>query len=158
MKKIVTLKELLKIRSSAKKEKKKVVFTNGCFDILHLGHIKYLKKAKQLGDILIVGLNSDASVKKLKGKQRPILPQKDRAEILSSLWFVDYVIIFSQTTPFELISKLVPDILVKGGDYKIKDIVGRDIVERNGGKVVTIPEVKGKSTRGIIRVIVERYC
>jgi rfaE bifunctional protein nucleotidyltransferase chain/domain len=158
MKKIVSLKELLKIRLQAKKEKKKVVFTNGCFDLLHLGHIKYLRKAKELGDILIIGLNSDSSVRKLKGEKRPILPQKDRAEILSSLEFVDYVVIFNEDTPFELISKIIPDVLVKGGDYKIKDIVGRDVVKRNGGKVVTIPEVRGKGTRNIIQVIIERYC
>jgi len=157
MKKIVQLEELVQIRNKAKKENKKVVFTNGCFDLLHRGHIEYLKKAKHLGDILIIGLNSDSSVRKIKGKGRPILNQKDRASILASLQFVDYVCIFNDLTPIELISKLHPDYLVKGGDWKIKDIVGKDIVKSHGGKVLCIKMVKGKSTKNIIQTIVKRF-
>jgi len=133
-----------------------VVFTNGCFDLLHRGHIEYLKKAKKLGDILIVGLNSDSSVKKIKGEGRPIQGQADRAVILASLYFVDYVCIFNELTPLKLISKLIPDILAKGGDWKVKDIVGKDIVESHGGKVLSIKMVKGKSTRNIIQTILKK--
>jgi len=142
-----------------------VVFTNGCFDLLHVGHIKLLKKSKSLGDILIVGLNSDSSIKKLnrepsrrdKDDKRPILPQKDRAEILAGLESVDYVCIFNEQTPLRLIRKIQPDVLVKGGDYKMTEIVGREEVSKYGGKVVTVPLYKGKSTTGIIRSIVKRY-
>ena len=142
-----------------------MVFTNGCFDLLHVGHIKLLKKSKSLGDILIVGLNSDSSIKKLnrepsrrdKDDKRPILPQKDRAEILAGLESVDYVCIFNEQTPLRLIRKIQPDVLVKGGDYKMTEIVGREEVSKYGGKVVTVPLYKGKSTTGIIRSIVKRY-
>jgi len=157
MGKIVKLQELIQIRKKAKKENKKVVFTNGCFDLLHRGHIEYLKKAKKLGDILIVGLNSDSSVKKIKGEGRPIQGQADRAVILASLYFVDYVCIFNELTPLKLISKLIPDILAKGGDWKVKDIVGKDIVESHGGKVLSIKMVKGKSTRNIIQTILKKF-
>ena len=157
MGKIVKLEELIQIRKKAREQNKKVVFTNGCFDLLHRGHIEYLKKAKRLGDILIVGLNSDSSVRKIKGKGRPIQKQADRAAILASLYFVDYVFIFSELTPFKLISKLIPDILVKGGDWKVKDIVGKGIVESHGGKVLSIKMVKGKSTRNIIQTILKRF-
>jgi D-beta-D-heptose 7-phosphate kinase/D-beta-D-heptose 1-phosphate adenosyltransferase len=157
MGKIVKLEELIQIRKKAKKENKKVVFTNGCFDLLHRGHIEYLKKAKKLGDILIVGLNSDSSVKKIKGEGRPIQGQADRAVILTSLYFVDYVCIFNELTPLNLISKLIPDILAKGGDWKVKDIVGKDIVESHGGKVLSIKMVKGKSTRNIIQTILKKF-
>lgn len=157
MGKIVKLQELIQIRKKAKKENKKVVFTNGCFDLLHRGHIEYLKKAKRLGDILVVGLNSDSSVRKIKGKGRPIQKQADRAAILVSLYFVDYVFIFNELTPFKLISKLIPDVLVKGGDWKVKDIVGKDMVESQGGKVLSIKMVKGKSTRNIIQTILKRF-
>ena len=157
MKKIVNINELKRIRESVKGEGKKVVFTNGCFDILHRGHIDYLEKAKKLGHILIVGLNSDESVKKIKGEKRPIVPQDDRALVLSALGCVDYVCIFNQETPEELIKKLIPDVLVKGGDWEKENIVGKEIVEKNGGKVFTIPEVKGKSTKKIIQTIIDRY-
>ena len=155
--KTVNLNELIDVRERAKKEGKKVVFTNGCFDILHRGHIDYLEKAKKLGDILIVGLNSDNSVTKIKGKNRPIVPEDDRASVLSALSCVDYVCIFDQEIPEELIRKLTPNVLVKGGDWEKENIVGRDIVEESGGQVVTIPEVEGKSTQNIIRTIVDRY-
>ncbi|MCJ7458823.1 MAG: D-glycero-beta-D-manno-heptose 1-phosphate adenylyltransferase [candidate division Zixibacteria bacterium] len=157
MGKIVKLQGLIRIRRKARKVNKKVVFTNGCFDLLHRGHIEYLKKAKKLGDILIVGLNSDSSVRKIKGQGRPIQKQADRAAILASFYFVDYVCIFSELTPLKLISALIPDILVKGGDWKVKDIVGKGIVESHGGKVLSIKMVKGKSTRNIIQTILDRF-
>lgn len=154
---LISLNKLITIRKKAKNQKEKVVFTNGCFDILHTGHIRFLKKAKKLGDILIVGLNSDSSVKKIKGKERPIVNQRDRAEILSNLVTVDYVCLFDEETPHHLISVLIPDILVKGADYRKKDIVGKNIVESNKGKVVRIKLVQGKSTRNIINTILRRY-
>jgi len=126
---------------------KKIIFTNGCFDLLHRGHIEYLRKAKELGDILIVGLNSDNSVKKLKGKSRPITNQNDRAEILSSLEFIDFVVIFNEETPYNLIKSIKPDVLVKGGDYKVQNIVGREFAK----KTHIIDFVNGYSTTGIIK-------
>ncbi|MFN3550478.1 MAG: D-glycero-beta-D-manno-heptose 1-phosphate adenylyltransferase [Endomicrobiia bacterium] len=146
---IVSLKKLKNIISKLKKEEKKIVFTNGCFDILHLGHITLLKKAKSYGDVLIVGLNSDNSVKKLKGEQRPILTQDERAKILDSIKYVDYVVIFDELTPYKLITELKPDILVKGGDYKLKDIVGFGIIP----KIIRVKLVKGKSTTNILEKI-----
>jgi rfaE bifunctional protein nucleotidyltransferase chain/domain len=134
---------------------KKVVFTNGCFDILHIGHVTYLEKAARLGDILVIGLNSDASVSALKGPSRPVNNENDRAGILSALKFVDYVSVFDEDTPFELVSAIMPDIIVKGGDYTPETIVGADIVTQNGGDVVVIPLVEGKSTTNIIRKINE---
>ncbi len=154
---VVNLNELIKIRQKAKRENKEVVFTNGCFDILHRGHVEFLRRAKKLGDILVVGLNSDASVKKIKGRKRPIVNQGDRALILSNLLPVDYVCLFGEETPYNLISALLPDVLVKGADYRKKDVVGRDIVESSGGKVVNLRLVKGKSTKTIIRTILGRY-
>ena len=129
---------------------KKIVFTNGCFDILHVGHKRYLQQAATLGDILVVGVNSDDSVRHLKGPSRPVNNEQDRAEILCAFGFVDYVVIFSEDTPYELIKKIQPDILVKGGDYKLENVVGSDIVENRGGKVEIIPFVDGKSTTNII--------
>lgn len=157
MDKVIDTDELVKISKRAKTDKNKVVFTNGCFDILHRGHVHYLEKAKQLGEVLIVGLNSDESVKKIKGEKRPIVPQDDRAFVLSALDCVDYVCIFDEGTPEELIKKLMPDVLVKGADWEKEDIVGKDIVEKSGGQVVTIPEVEGKSTKNIIQTIIDRY-
>lgn len=127
-----------------------VVFTNGCFDILHAGHVQYLKAARELGDKLIVGLNSDESVRRIKGEGRPVNSQEDRAEILRSLSFVDRVEIFDEDTPLELIKKVKPDILVKGGDYSADEVVGKDEVEANGGKVVILPFLEGKSTTSVI--------
>ncbi len=129
---------------------KTIVFTNGCFDILHSGHVFYLNEAKKLGDILVVGVNSDASVKRLKGKDRPINTASDRMLLLAALESIDYVVEFEEDTPLELIKKICPNILVKGGDYKVEDIVGNDIVTENGGIVMTIPFVKGKSTTNVI--------
>ena len=132
---------------------KKIVFTNGCFDILHVGHKRYLQKAATLGDLLIVGVNSDTSVKRLKGPSRPVNNEQDRAEMLSAMGFIDYVVIFDEDTPYELIKKIQPDVLVKGGDYKPEEVVGRDIVEARGGKLELISFVEGKSTTNIINKI-----
>jgi D-beta-D-heptose 7-phosphate kinase/D-beta-D-heptose 1-phosphate adenosyltransferase len=132
---------------------KKIVFTNGCFDILHIGHIKYLRQAAALGDVLVVGLNSDASVRRLKGQSRPINSQDERACLLSALEFVDYIIVFDEDTPHALISALMPDVLVKGGDYAPDRVVGADVVEQNGGRLVLIPLVDGKSTTAIVEKI-----
>ncbi len=148
---LVSLPALQKIVRRLKKKRKKIVFTNGCFDLLHAGHISLLRKAKSLGDVLIVGLNTDRTVRKLKGKGRPIVPEKDRALVLSSLRDVDYVVLFSEPTPQNLIQKLSPDVLVKGADYKNSQIVGADWVLSNGGKVVRIPLVKGKSSTSFLR-------
>lgn len=134
----------------------KIVFTNGCFDVLHAGHVEYLAKARKLGDRLVVGINSDASVKRLKGSLRPINNLSDRTLLLSALESVDYIIPFEEDTPLEIIKKVMPDILVKGGDYQLNEIVGADFVTENGGTVVTIPFVEGKSTTGIIRRIQEK--
>ena len=131
----------------------KIVFTNGCFDILHVGHVDYLRKAADLGDILVVGLNSDESVHKLKGASRPINNQDDRAEVLSALSFVDYIAIFNEDTPLDLIKAIQPDVLVKGADYQPEEIAGRKEVEGRGGKLVLIPFVEGKSTTNIIKKI-----
>jgi rfaE bifunctional protein nucleotidyltransferase chain/domain len=129
---------------------KKIVFTNGCFDIIHRGHIEYLSKAADLGDILVIGLNTDSSVKKLKGENRPVQDQYSRALILASLAFVHLVVFFDEDTPYNLIKLVQPDILVKGGDYKIEEIVGYDIVKKRNGKVVTIDFVEGFSTTNIL--------
>jgi len=154
---IVSLDELKKIRESYKKKSKKVVFTNGCFDLIHSGHVDYLIKARNLGDYLIVGLNTDDSVRRIKGEKRPILNQNERAFILSSLKPVDFVCLFDEDTPAKIIGELIPDILIKGSDWSIDKIVGRDIVEENGGKVVTIDFVNNQSTSNIINTILERY-
>lgn len=154
---IVTREEIKKIRAELKEQNKKVVFTNGCFDIIHSGHVDYLVKAKQLGDILIVGLNTDASVKRIKGDKRPILKQDERAFIVSNLKPVDYVTFFDEDTPAEIIADLIPDILVKGADWSIDKIVGRDVVESNGGEVKTIEFVNDQSTSKIIQTILSRY-
>jgi len=129
------------------------VFTNGCFDILHAGHVQYLEQAKKLGDILVVGLNSDASVRRLKGENRPINKQEDRALVLAALEFVDYIIIFEEDTPYELIKIVNPDVLVKGGDWKETDIIGADIVQAKGGTVLSLPLRPGLSTSKIIEEI-----
>lgn len=137
----------------AKQKENKIVFTNGCFDILHVGHVRYLRESKKLGDILIVGMNSDDSVRRLKGDSRPVNCEDDRAELLCALECVDYVSIFDEDTPFELISTIIPDIITKGGDYNPDQIVGADIVAQNGGKVVVINYVEGKSTSKVIEKI-----
>ncbi len=145
--------EINNIVNELKKRGKRIVFTNGCFDILHAGHIKLLKKAKKLGDVLIVGINKDKSIKKIKGKDRPIMDEKQRIEIISAIEFVDYVVPFGDTTPEKLIKMIKPDIIVKGGDYKKDEVVGKDIVEKYGGKVYIFPLVKNISTTKIINKI-----
>ncbi len=146
---------LIELVSAAHSRGEKVVFTNGCFDILHYGHAKYLQQAKAKADILVVGVNSDASVRKLKGSLRPLISQKFRALMVAALESVDYVVIFPQETPLEIIKLLKPDVLVKGGDWKEERIVGADFVKRSGGKVCSIKFVPGFSTTGIIRKIVK---
>lgn len=136
---------------------KKIVFTNGCFDIMHIGHVRYLQEAAKMGDVLVVGLNSDASVKRLKGPDRPINSELERAEMLCALGCVDYVVIFEEDTPLELIKKIQPDILVKGGDYSNKYVIGTNEVEERGGRLVLIPFVEGKSTTNIIKKIQHEY-
>lgn len=130
---------------------KKIVFTNGCFDLLHVGHVRYLQEARKLGDILVVGVNSDASTRRLKGPTRPVQIEADRAEILAALSCVDYVVIFEEDTPLRLIETVLPDILVKGGDWKIDQIVGADFVLTRGGQVLSLQFVDGKSTTSIIQ-------
>lgn len=147
--KILSLDNSIIILNEAKTRKKKIVFTNGCFDILHLGHIDYLSKAADLGDFLVIGINTDASVKKLKGENRPINNEAARAALLASLFFVDLVIYFSEDTPYNLIKIIEPDVLVKGGDYKEKEIVGYDIVTAKKGVVKIIDFLKGYSTTSI---------
>lgn len=149
--------ELGRIRQQLREKKEKVVFTNGCFDILHRGHVEYLTKAKALGDVLVVGVNTDDSVHRLKGPGRPIVSQDDRARIVSSLAAVDYVCLFEEDTPLKIITSLVPDVLVKGADWKVDEVVGRDVVEDAGGTVVTIEFVPMKSTTEIIRTILDRF-
>lgn len=136
--------------SHYKKQNKKIVFTNGCFDLLHIGHVTYLEEAKKQGDILIVGINSDASVKQLKGPTRPIQNETDRSEILAALKAVDHTVIFTEETPLNLIKRVRPDVLVKGGDWKIDQIVGSDFVMSYGGQVKSLNFVAGKSTTSII--------
>lgn len=149
--------ELRKIVEGLKSEGKQIVFTNGCFDLLHVGHIRYLEKAKKLGDILIVGVNSDRSVRMIKGPERPILPEEERAEVLSGLGCIDYITLFDEPTPLELIAQLQPHVLVKGGDWTKETTVGKEIVESSGGKVVILPFVEGHSTSNLIKTILERY-
>jgi rfaE bifunctional protein nucleotidyltransferase chain/domain len=136
---------------------KKIVFTNGCFDIIHLGHIDYLSKAKDLGDILLIGLNTDDSVKRLKGDNRPIKNQRERAVLLASLRFVDGIILFNEDTPYDLIKKIEPDILIKGSDYKKEEIVGADIIKNTGGEIITIDFLEGYSTTSILNKIRKNF-
>ena len=150
------LKDNIEIINRIKAEKKKIVFTNGCFDLLHVGHIRYLAQAKRVGDFLIIGLNSDSSVKKLKGKDRPINSFEDRATLLSAIESVDVVIMFEEQTPENLIKDIVPDILVKGGDYNIEDIVGYQTVMQNGGQVKTLSFYDGYSSTNYINKIKKR--
>ncbi len=147
---LLNRKTISKLAVELKNNEKKLVFTNGCFDIIHSGHIKYLTEARKLGDYLIVGLNSDNSVKILKGEERPINNEEDRAAVLCGLKAVDFVTIFDEETPAELIREIIPNVLVKGGDYIVETVVGADTVQNNGGKVIIIPFVEGKSTTRII--------
>ena len=148
-------KELDELISSLKSQNRKIVFTNGVFDIIHRGHVEYLNEAKKLGDVLIVGLNSDSSVKQIKGDSRPVNSENDRAFVLVNLKAVDYVVIFEEDTPYILIKSIVPDVLAKGGDWKTEDIVGSDIVLDSGGKVLSLKYIENYSTTGIINKISE---
>lgn len=153
MKKVISLKKLILELRPLRKKGKKVVFTNGCFDIIHAGHVRYLNKARSLGDCLVVGLNSDSSIRSIKGETRPIVPQNERGEVLSALSCVDYVVVFNDPAPVKLIEAIKPDILAKGADWAAKDIAGGDFVRANGGKIRRITLVKGKSTTNIIKKI-----
>ena len=150
---ITSRENIEQICNELRSRNKRIVFTNGCFDILHRGHVTYLAAARALGDVLVLGLNSDASVRRLKGPSRPINSTEDRAAVMDALRAIDYVTVFDEDTPLELIRLVRPDVLVKGGDYRIADIVGADFVQARGGSVRTIPFVEGKSTTGLIRAI-----
>ena len=152
---ILTLEEVVLRFGRANRKGRRVVFTNGCFDLLHPGHIRGLELARELGDVLIVGLNSDASVRQLKGPGRPVIPERERAEILAALEAVDAVVIFEELTPQGVIARLLPDVLVKGGDWPGDQIVGRGEVEAGGGRVVSVPVVPGYSTTALLRQIRE---
>ncbi|HEX9079649.1 MAG TPA: D-glycero-beta-D-manno-heptose 1-phosphate adenylyltransferase, partial [Desulfuromonadaceae bacterium] len=145
------------IIATEKERGKRIVFTNGCFDLLHAGHVKYLQKARSLGDLLVLGLNSDASVRRLKGEKRPLIGEEERAHILAALDCIDYVVLFDEDTPLALITQLKPHILVKGGDYTPEGVVGKEVVEAYGGRVELVPFVDGKSTTNIIERVLERY-
>ena len=151
--KLKTWNEISQIAEELRKSDKKIVFTNGCFDILHAGHIQYLKEAKNLGDFLIIGLNSDKSTKLIKGKNRPVNTELDRATVLAALEFADYVVIFEEDNPFNLINLIKPDILVKGGDWKENEIIGSDIVKEKGGKIISLSYKQGFSTTNILNKI-----
>ena len=152
---VLTLEEAILRFGREKRNGRRVVFTNGCFDLLHPGHIRALELARELGDVLIVGLNSDASVRQLKGEGRPVIPERERAEILAALESVDAVVIFDDLTPRDVIARLLPDVLVKGGDWPSDQIVGREEVEAAGGRVVLAPVVPGYSTSAILQKIRE---
>jgi rfaE bifunctional protein nucleotidyltransferase chain/domain len=154
--KIKTVEEMFRIRADLRNRGKKLVFTNGCFDILHVGHVRYLYQARTLGDALLVAVNSDRSVRENKGEGRPLVPEAERAEVLSALSFVDYVTVFDEVTPQAIIDTIVPDVLVKGADWGLSEIVGRETVEKAGGLVCNITLVPGKSTSSIVARVIER--
>ncbi len=151
--KIKSIENLKPVTHQLKQQGKKVVFTNGCFDLIHVGHVRILQEAKRSGDILIVGLNSDSSVRALKGALRPFVPEEERAEVVAALESVDFVVIFNELDPLHVITELQPEVLVKGGDWSVDTIVGKDVVERGGGKVISLPFVEGVSTTTIINRI-----
>ena len=153
--KVKNLEELKVVRAELKRANKKVVFTNGCYDIIHVGHVRLLREAKKQGDVLVVAINSDSSVQALKGQERPYVPEDERAEVMAGLESVDYVIIFNELDPLRVITELKPDVLVKGGDWTVDTIVGRDVVEGAGGKVIALPFVDGVSTTTIIQRIIK---
>jgi rfaE bifunctional protein nucleotidyltransferase chain/domain len=155
--KVKSLDEIVHWRAGLRKKGQKLVFTNGCFDILHVGHVRYLKEARALGDALIVAINSDRSVRELKGESRPLVTELERAEVVAALACVDFTVIFDDLTPKNTIDAIVPDILVKGADWGVSEIVGRDTVEKAGGVVLNIPLVEGSSTTEIIRRVLERF-
>lgn len=151
--KLKNLTEIAALADKARENGKKVVFTNGCFDLLHRGHVHILREAKASGDLLIVGINSDRSVKSIKGPARPILPETDRVELIAAMEMVDYVVLFDEPDPYQLIAAIKPNVLVKGGDWNENQIIGADLVERDGGRVALIPYLKGFSTTEIIERI-----
>jgi rfaE bifunctional protein nucleotidyltransferase chain/domain len=154
--KIKTLDEVVRLRAQFRKLGKKLVFTNGCFDILHVGHVRYLAQAKALGDVLVVGVNSDASVKKIKGPARPLNSQADRAEVLAALRSVDYVFVFNEPDPRYFLDAVKPSFHAKGGDYRLDQIIEREVVEKNGGKIVLLDMVKGRSTTKLLKRMAKR--
>ncbi|MGE5173220.1 MAG: D-glycero-beta-D-manno-heptose 1-phosphate adenylyltransferase [Betaproteobacteria bacterium] len=154
--KIKTLEELRPLLAILRAAGQKIVFTNGCFDIIHAGHTRYLAKAKSLGDVLVVAVNSDASVRMIKGNERPINAEAERMETLAALESVDFVTLFNEPDPYRVISDLQPDVLVKGGDWPVDQIIGGDVVQARGGRVVNVPYVEGASTTGIIERILKQ--
>ena len=157
MGRVLSLEALARERARLARKRKRVVFTNGTFDILHRGHVEYLAAARRMGDVLIVGLNNDASIRRIKGPRRPINPQRDRAAVLAALGCVDYVCLFGGDTPLRMIARLLPDVLVKGADWKKSMIVGRDVVEAHGGSVRTVRLTAGRSTTGVIERVLRNY-
>jgi rfaE bifunctional protein nucleotidyltransferase chain/domain len=155
--KIKSVEELRLLLALLRAAGKRIVFTNGCFDLIHTGHTRYLARARSLGDVLVVAVNSDASVRGIKGDKRPINPEADRMETLAALESVDFVTVFGEPDPYRVIEALQPDVLVKGGDWPVEKIIGRDIVEARGGAVVNVPFVEGQSTTGIIERILKLY-
>jgi D-beta-D-heptose 7-phosphate kinase/D-beta-D-heptose 1-phosphate adenosyltransferase len=155
--KIKTVQELRRLLAILRAAGEKVVFTNGCFDILHTGHTRYLEKSRSFGDVLVVAVNSDASVRMIKGEKRPINSEAERMETLAALECVDFVTLFNEPDPYRIISELQPDVLVKGGDWTIEKIIGREVVEARGGKVVNVPYIEGSSTTGIIEKILKTH-
>lgn len=153
--KIINKEKLTPLLTYWRLKNNRIVFTNGCFDILHRGHIEYLAKAASLGDVLVIGLNTDQSVKNIKGPKRPVQDEKSRALVLASLTFVTAVVFFNEDTPYNLIEQIKPDVLVKGADYQKKDIVGADVVESNGGEIITVNLTEGYSTSSVINKIKE---
>jgi rfaE bifunctional protein nucleotidyltransferase chain/domain len=151
--KLKSLEEIKAIVVGARINRKRVVFTNGCFDLLHRGHVHILREARACGDVLVVGINSDKSVKQIKGPARPVLPESDRCELLGAMEMVDFVILFNEPDPYDLIAAIQPDVLVKGGDWNSEKIIGADLVEEGGGRVVVVPYIKGFSTTEIIERI-----
>lgn len=157
MGKILSTAAMVRARTALRRKGLKVVFTNGTFDILHRGHVSYLQAARKLGDCLVVGLNTDASIRRIKGPKRPINPNRDRAEVLAALGCVDFVVLFGDDTPYKLIKTIVPDVLVKGADWKKGEIVGGDVVEAHGGSVRRIRLVQGRSTTNVIQRVLDVY-
>jgi rfaE bifunctional protein nucleotidyltransferase chain/domain len=157
MGRLLALDALVRERKVLSRKGQRVVFTNGTFDILHRGHVEYLAAARRMGDVLIVGLNNDASIRRIKGPRRPINPQRDRAVVLAALGCVDYVCLFGDDTPLRMITRLLPDVLVKGADWKKSMIVGRDVVEAHGGSVRTVRLTAGRSTTGVIERVLRNY-
>ena len=157
MNKILDRQRLKQVLKELRAQGKRIAFTNGCFDILHVGHVRYLREAKKTADVLVLGLNSDRSVRSIKGERRPIVPEGERADVMAALEMVDYVTLFDEDTPGELIALLEPDVLIKGGDWSAESVVGRGVVERRGGRVVIVPLTEGSSTTNVIGKILDVY-